>query len=200
MTPLRQRLIEDRPLRGLAERTQERDVRAVRPLADPSPQSPDQLPEEAQRDDVRSLPPRQPSSRRPSPMALCGIPCVDAPPRKRAWTTLTFVRPPQEHTLPVLLSLEDVHRVLQGGRFPRARACLRTLSAWGLRLQEGTPLQEPASARARMVVHGREGPGAQDRDGPLPQPTRALLRPAWHTHRPPAYKGRFFEKVTALPS
>ena len=33
MTPLRQRLIEARQRRGLSERTQEMDVRAVRQLA-----------------------------------------------------------------------------------------------------------------------------------------------------------------------
>jgi hypothetical protein len=98
MTPLRQRLLADLPLRGLPERTQAMDVRAVRQLADPYHTSPAPITEEALRDDVLSLTHVQPSSRRASTMALCGMQVFYEPPLTRDWPTLTFMRPPQEPT------------------------------------------------------------------------------------------------------
>ena len=55
MTPLRQRMIEDLQLRGLSARTQERYVRAVRPLADHYHKSPDRITEEERRASFLSL-------------------------------------------------------------------------------------------------------------------------------------------------
>ncbi len=95
------------------------------------------------------------------------------------------MRPPQEHKLPVILSLEDVRTILQCVRFPRYRVCLSTIDACGLLLQEGTHLQVPDSDSARMVVHVRDGKGAKDRSVPLPQQTLELLRHSWTTHRHP---------------
>jgi len=119
MTPLRQRMIEDLQLRGLSERTQERYVRAVRPLAEQYHKSPARMTEEARRDSFLYVKNVKHSSRSASTIALCGITFFYEHTLKRAWTTLTFVRPPQEHTLPVILSVEAVRTILQCGRFPR---------------------------------------------------------------------------------
>ena len=119
MPPLRQRLIAALQLRGLSERTQERDVRAVRPLADQYHTSPARITEEELRADVLSLKNVKHSSRSASTIALCGSTFFYEYPLKRAWTTLTFVRPPQAHQLPVILSLEAVHTSLPCGRLPR---------------------------------------------------------------------------------
>src|SRR5205823_532501 len=81
-----------------------------------------------------------------------------------------------EHTLPLILSIDEVRTILQRVRLPRYRVCLSTIYACGLRLQEGTHLQVPDIDSARMVVHVRNGKGAKDRYVPLPQSTLALLR------------------------
>jgi hypothetical protein len=78
MTPLCQRLLEDLQLRGLSERTQERSVRAVRPLADHDHTSPAQMTEEELRDSFLSRKHVPHSSRSASTMALCGLTCFDA--------------------------------------------------------------------------------------------------------------------------
>jgi site-specific recombinase XerD len=80
-----------------------------------------------------------------------------------------------------------VHTILQCVRLPRYRACLSTIYACGLRLQEGTHLQVPDVDSARMLVHVRTGKGAKDRYVPLPQATLALLRQYWTTHRHPVW-------------
>lgn len=187
MTPLRQRLIEDLQLRGLSERTQEMYVRAVRQRAEHDHKSPARITEEALRDSFLYVKNVKHYSRSTSTIALCGITFFYAHTLKREWTTLTFVRPPQEHKLPVILSLEEVRTILQGVRLPRYRVCLSTIYACGLRLQEGTHLQVPDSARARMVVHVRCGKGAKDRSVPLLQRILVLLRQSWKTHRHPLW-------------
>lgn len=116
MPPLRPRLIEDLQLRGLSERTQEMDGRAVRQLAAHSHTSPAQMTEEELRASFLSVKNVKHSSRSASTLALCGITFFYAHTLKRAWTTLTFVRPPQEHQLPVLLSVEEVRPIRQGVR------------------------------------------------------------------------------------
>lgn len=116
MTPLQQRMIADLQLRGMSERTPERSVGAVRPLAAHSHKSPDRITEDARRDACLSLKNVQHSSRSTSTIALCGITCCYEQTLKRAWPTLTFVRPPQEHTLPVLLSIDAVRAILRSGR------------------------------------------------------------------------------------
>src|SRR5712692_7168187 len=188
MTPLRQRLIEALQLRGLSERTQELSVRAVRHRAEPAHQSPEPRSEEALRPSCLSLNHVTPAARSASTIALCGSPFVSDHPRKRPWPPLTCLRPPQAHPLPVSLSMDAGHTLRQCVRLPRSRACLRTLDAGGLRLQEGTPLQVPASARARRVVHVRHGTGATERSGPRPQRPLTLLRQYGHTHRPPVWR------------
>ena len=100
MTPLQQRMIEDLQLRGLSERTQEMYVRAVRQLAEHSHTSPARITEEELRDYFFSLKNGKHYSRRASTIALCGSTCFYAHTLQRDWTPLTFVRPPQEHTLP----------------------------------------------------------------------------------------------------
>jgi len=156
-------MIEDLQLRGLSARTQEMYVRAVRQLADHYHKSPDRITEEDLRDYFLYLKNDKHYSRAASTIALCGIKFFYEQTLKREWTILTFVRPPQEHKLAVILSPAEVHTLLQCVRLPRYRTCLSTIYACGLRLQEGTHLQVPDIDSARMVVHVRDGEGAKDR-------------------------------------
>jgi site-specific recombinase XerD len=178
-------MIEDLQLRGLSERTQEMYVRAVRQLAKHYHKAPEQITEEELRAYFLYVKNVKHYSRSASTIALCGIKFFYEHTLKRERTTLTFVRPPQEHKLPVILSLEEGRTLLQCVRLPRYRVCLRTIYACGLRLQEGTHPQVPDMDSARMVVHVRGGTGAKDRYVPLPQQTLALLRHSWTTHRHP---------------
>jgi integrase/recombinase XerD len=187
MTPLRQRMIEDLQLRGLSERTQEMYVRAVRQLAEHYHKSPERITEEELRAYFLSLKNEKHYSRAASTIALCGIKFFYEHTLKRDWTTLTFVRPPQEHKLPVILSRDEVRTILQCVRLPRYRTCLTTIYACGLRLQEGTHLHIPDIDSARLFVHVRCGKGAKDRYGPLPHQTLEGLRQYWKTHRNPVW-------------
>jgi integrase/recombinase XerD len=118
-------------------------------------------------------------------MARCGLKVFYAHTLQRDWTPLTFVRPPQEHQLPVILSRDAVRTLLPCGRFPRYRTCLTAIDACGLRLPEGTHWQMPDLDRARRLVHVRCGTGAKDRSVPLPHQTLERLRQYWTTPRHP---------------
>lgn len=187
MTELRTRMIEDLQLRGLSERTQEMYVRAVRQLAEHYHTSPASITEEELRQYFLHLKNVKKYSRSASTIALCAIKFFYEHTLKREWTTLTFVRPPREKKLPVILSITEVRTILANLKLLRYRVCLTTIYSCGLRLQEGMHLQIPDIDSSRMLVHVRSGKGAKDRYVPLPQRTLELLRQYWKTHRNPLW-------------
>ena len=186
MTPLRQRMLEDMQLRGLSARTQECYVAAVRQFAEHFHTRPDRLTEEQLRQYFLYLANDKKVARATATIALCGLRFFYEQTLKQPWTTLRFVRPRREKKLPVVLSREEVRRILHAVRSPIYRACLTTIYAGGLRLLEGAQLQvtQVDGARLHLHIHGK---GAKDRYVPLAAPTLALLRAHWRTHRSPAW-------------
>ncbi len=89
-------------------------------------------------------------SRSASTIALCGITCFFEYTLHRDWTPLSVVRAPREKKLPVILSLEEVRKMLGSVRLLGYRVCLSTISSCGLRLQEGTHLLE-AGVNLRLM-------------------------------------------------
>ena len=187
MTPLRQRMIEDMQLRGFSARTQECYVAAVRQLAAHYHTRPDRLSEEDLRRYFLYLANEKKVARATATIALCGIKFFYEHTLQQHWTTLRFVRPPREKKLPVVLSRDEVWRVLAAVRSPVYRVCLTTIYACGLRLLEGTHLQVPDVDGERKLLHLSHGKGAKDRLVPLPDATLALLREHWRTHRNPLW-------------
>jgi site-specific recombinase XerD len=180
-------MIEDIQLRGVSERTQDAYVRAVRQLAEHYGKSPDQISEEELRQYFLYLKNTKQASRSTCTIALCGIKFFYEHTLHREWPTLSFVRPPRERKLPVVLSQEEVHGILDCLRRPHYRVCLSTIYACGLRLQEGVGLQVTDIDSARMLLHVRQGKRAKDRYLPLPDRTLELLRAYWGTHRHPVW-------------
>ncbi len=187
MTALRQRFIDDLQLQGMSARTQQAYVRAVRQFAEHYGKSPDVITEEELRQYFLYVKNIKKWSRATITLALCGIKFFYEQTLHREWTTLEVIRPPQEQRLPVILTGEEVHRILHTVRLLRYRACLTTIYACGLRLKEGTHLQVGDIDSPRMLVHVRLGKGGKDRYVPLPQPTLDLLRQYWKTHHNPVW-------------
>ena len=185
-THLRQRMIEDMQLRGLAKGTQAMYVAAVRQLAEYYGKSPDLITEEELRQYFLYLKNDKQYSHNSMTVALCGIKFFYEQTLQREWTILDVVRPPRERRLPVVLSREEVHRILGRLRQPCYQACLSTIYSCGLRLQEGVQLQVSDIDSARMMIHVR-GKGNKDRYVPLPGRTLELLRAYWATHRHPVF-------------
>ncbi|MDO8837006.1 MAG: site-specific integrase [Vicinamibacterales bacterium] len=141
MTPLRQRMLEDMQLRALSPRTQKAYVRAVRQLAAHFRKSPDLVTDEELRQYFLQLTQDRHYARATVTIALCGIKFFIERTLGKTFTSLSLMRPPQTHRLPVVLSREEVWRILPLVRLPAYRVCLITIYACGLRLLEGAPLQ-----------------------------------------------------------
>lgn len=187
MTVLKQRMIEDLQLRGLAEKTQDAYVGAVRQLAEHYGKSPEQITEEELRQYFLYLKNVKQASRSTCTIALCGIKFFFQYTLGREWKTFELVRPPKEKKLPVVLSVDEVRRVLSCIRRQHYRVCLGTIYSCGLRLQEGVHLQVADIDSDRMLVHVRHGKGAKDRYVPLHQRALEMLRQYWDTHRHPVW-------------
>jgi len=187
MNQLRQLMIEDLQLRGFAPTTQEAYLRAVRQLAEHFDKSPADLTEEDLREYFLHLKNVRQASRSTCTQALCGIKFFFEHTLRRDWKTFGLVRPPKEKKLPVVLSQEEVGRVLICLNSFRHHVCLSTIYSCGLRLREGVQLQIADLDSDRMLIHVHKGKGGKDRYVPLPDRTLALLRQYWQTHRHPLW-------------
>lgn len=182
---LRQRMLQDLQLGGLSERTQEAYLRAVRKLSAHYQQAPDQLTEAQVRDYFLYLKNDKQFSPSAMKIAHSGIKFFYSHTVVRDWATLLKLRIPRHKTLPDVLTIDEVHRILDAVRTPHNKAFLWTVYSLGLRLQEGLALQIGDIDGARMLVHVHRGKGAKDRYVPLPASTLTTLRQYWVTHRHP---------------
>ena len=182
MTQLRKQMIEDMQLRGLSATTQEKYVHAVHDLSRHFHRRPDQLNDDNLREYFLYLANEKKLSRSTTTIRLCGIKFFYERTLGQSWPTLQLVRPPRERKLPVVLSRDEVRRILAKVEIPVYRTCLTTIYSCGLRLLEGAYLQVPNIDSSRMMLHIL-GKRKKERYVPLPARTLELLRQFWRTHR-----------------
>jgi len=128
MTHLRQRMLEDLQLRGLSPKTQQAYLRAVRQLAEHCRKPPDEIAEEELRQYFLYLKNEKRASHSACRVALCGIKFFYEHTLQRDWQTLDLVRVPHEQKLPVVLSFEEVRKLLGCLQRARYRVCLPALA------------------------------------------------------------------------
>ena len=187
MTILRERMIEDLQLRGLSKNTQRSYVEAVRQLAEYFRKPPDRIGEEELRQYFLYLVNDKKISSSALWVNLSAIKFFYERTLHRKWITLDLVRPAHQKKLPVVLSQEEVHRILVCVHTLRCRVCLSTIYACGLRIQEGVRLQVKDIDAEGEVIHIRNGKGGKDRNVPLTQGILKMLRQFWLTHRNPVW-------------
>jgi integrase/recombinase XerD len=202
MSTLRQKMIEDLQLAGLSDETQARYVRSVRQLAAHFHISPDRLTEKQLREYFVYLK----NERKYSPGTLR---CVYAALKffytrtaPREWPTLANLKVPRQKSLPDVLSVQEVRRLIGSIRKGYLRVYLWTVYSCGLRLSEGLHLQVRDIDKDRMLVHVYQGKGAKDRYVPLPPATYSLLRQHWRAPGKRFYRvpGRHRNPVWLFPS
>ena len=88
---------------------------------------PDKVTEEELRQYFLYLANEKKSAPSSTTVALCGIKFFHQHTLLRDWPTLRLVRPAPEHKLPVVLSREEVRRVLAEVRTPVYGVCLTTI-------------------------------------------------------------------------
>ena len=187
MQTLTERMGEDMRLPGFAPKTQQSYRRAVIGLATyfaRSPDTLDALTEAELRDYFLDLVTRRRVSRSTLIVYRSGIRFLYEVTLQRTWPVFALVRPAKRHTLPIVLSTDEVLQLLATVQDPRARMTLIMIYSCGLRLSEGVSLLTSGVDSARMFVHVRAGKGGRDRYVPLPQRTLELLRAYWRTAAP----------------
>ncbi|MGH9888020.1 MAG: tyrosine-type recombinase/integrase [bacterium] len=187
MTALRRRMTEDLQLHGYAEPTIKAYLLAVSQLAAFYHTAPDELTEAQVRDYLLHLSTVRRVAASTFTQALCGLKFFYEQTLKRAWPVLELARPKRSERLPVVLSHDEVQRVLAAVQTPAYRVCCTLIYACGLRLRESLGLEVSAVDGARKLLHIRAGKGGRDRLVPIPDAALTRLRAFWRTHRDPVW-------------
>jgi len=180
-------MTEDMQLRGLAPATQQAYLRYVEQLAVFTGKSPDLATDEDFRQFFLALHKQRGLSRSTATVAIAAFKFLFEHTLQRPWPRLELFRPRPTQTLPVILSVDEVWRILEHLEQPAYYACLATIYTCGLRISEGINLQVSWIDSARMQLQVRGGKGFKDRYIPLPPRTLTLLRHQWLTHRNPVW-------------
>lgn len=186
MTRLRQMMLDELERRNYTQTTKRAYLGSVEDFARHFRRSPDQLGLDQIRDyqvhlfRVRKLKPTTVSVR------LAGLRFLFVSVLKRPWTVTDTPYPKRPDSLPVVLSQDEVTRLIDAALTPVHRIVLMTLYGTGLRRAELTRLQVTDIDTERMVIHVLGGKGRKDRDVMLSRKLLDALRDYWRglKHKP----------------
>jgi integrase/recombinase XerD len=183
MSPLRRRMIEDMAIRKLSPKTQQGYIRTVKNLAAFLGRSPDT----ASFEDVRRFQLHLASHGAGTPVLNHTVSAL----RFFFKVTLrrfdvveqtTFIHEPRK--LPVVLSPEEVARLLDAAPGLKYKAALSVAYGAGLRASEVVSLKVADIDSARMLIRVEQGKGRKDRYVMLSPQLLDLLRAWWKLARP----------------
>jgi len=182
ISPLRQRLVEDMTIRRLGPKTQHDYIRHVKSFADFLGRSPDK----ATAEDVHRYQLRRAS-------IGTTVPTVNANASalrfffkitlKRSDLADEVVLAREPRRLPIVLSPQEVGRLLASATNIKHKALLSLAYATGLRASEVVSLKLTDIDRERMVVRVEQGKGKKDRYVMLSPSLLELLRDWWRAAR-----------------
>ena len=182
ISPLRQRMIEDMTLRKLAPQTQAAYMRVVKNFARFLGRSPDTASAEDLRHYQLHLVDQGISSGNLN-ATITGLKFFFATTLERpeAMAKMRHVYEPRK--IPLVLSLEEVTRLLQSAGSLKYQAALGVAYGAGLRASEVVHLSVTDIDSERRVIHVEQGKGKRDRYAMLSPTLLQLLRAWWrHAH------------------
>jgi site-specific recombinase XerD len=178
MTPLRKRMLEDMQIRNLSPNTIDGYLRYVAQFAKYFNTSPELLGPEHIRTYLLHLLNQQVDVSILT-QTVCGLRFLYEKTLHRTWTVEYIPFPKRPKTLPVVLSRDEVQRVIRAPRHLKHRVILATLYTTGVRVSELARLQGTDIDSGRMVVVVRQGKGKKDRQVGLSTDLLPLLRRYW---------------------
>ena len=184
MTPLRKRMIEELQLRSLSPVTKETYVRAVERFARYFHRSPEQLGSEQVRDYLLHLANDNHANANTLLLNRAALRFVYVSTLKQKWFDDEIARAKRRPTLPPILSVEEVTRILDHTRNLKHWTILATFYATALRCNELRHLKLTDLDSQRMVIHVREGKGGIPRDIALSPTLLERLRVYFRWRRP----------------
>ena len=184
MTELRQRMVNDMILRGMAEKTRTSYTQAVAGLAKFYRRSPDQI----THDDVQAYLLHLIQERKLAwstcNIAVHGLRFLFHTTLGHDTVTFCIPGPRQPSKLPLILSRDEVRQILAAATDHEAHALLTTTYAAGLRVSEAVRLKITHLDGTRHTIRVELGKGAKDRDTVLPPGLLVELRAYWRHDRP----------------
>ncbi len=180
ISPLRKRMLDDMTLRKLSPQTQAAYLRAVKHFTRFLERAPDTASAEDLRQYQLHLVEQGISSGNLN-ATITGLKFFFETTlgRREAMTKMSHVYEPRK--LPVILSLEEVTRLLQSAGGPKYQAALGVAYVAGLRANEVVHLTTGDIDSERRVIRVEQGKGKRDRYAMLSPALLALLR-AWWRH------------------
>src|SRR6202030_2564421 len=183
ITPLRRRMIEDMSVRHFASKTQHDYIRTVMKLTRFLGRSPDT----ATNEDLRRFQLHLTENRAGAPIINSTVSALRffftvTLGRADAARHLTFVHEPRK--LPVVLSPEEVARLLEAAPGVKYKAALSVAYGAGLRVSEVVSLKVSAIDSKRMMLRVEQGKGRKDRHAMLSPVLLELLRDWYRIARP----------------
>ncbi len=103
------------------------------------------------------------------------------------WNVDQLPRPRRERSLPSVLSMQEVERLIHSGRTLKHQAFMVLLYATGLRLSEALGLKLTHIEGQRQQIRVVKGKGAKDRYVMLPDRLLEVLRDYYRAYRPQDY-------------
>jgi integrase/recombinase XerD len=187
MTPLRRRMIDDMTLRNLAPKTIESYVQRISGFARYFKASPEDLGPDHVRAYLLHLVHERRLSWSHFNQVRSALRFLYRVTLKQEWVMQDIVCAKKAHTLPVVLSLDELTRFFGAITNLKHRAILMTAYAAGLRLSEVTHLRVADIDSRRMVIRVRQGKGQKDRYVMLSRNLLEVLREYWRVARPRDY-------------
>jgi site-specific recombinase XerD len=183
VSPLRRRMIEDMTIRKFAPRTQEGYIRAVKGFSAFFGASPDR----ASFEDLRRYQLHLVASGAGSPTINHSVTAlrflfIVTLRKPQVVIRLPFIREPRK--LPIVLSPEEVARLLDAAPSLKHKAALSVAYGAGLRASEIISLKVEDIDSTRMVIRVEQGKGRKDRYVMLSPYLLDLLRAWWKSARP----------------
>ena len=184
MTQLRQRMLEELQRRNYSPRTIHCYLRHVAEFAQHFHRSPDQLDAEHIREYQLFVMQQKKPAWSTYNVMVSALRFFYAKTLKRTFLLqdIPFPRVPQQ--LPLILSPEEVERILKAPPHLKSRALLMTIYAAGLRISEVAGLRVTDIDSARMTITIRQGKGNKDRVLMLSPVLLDTLRQYWRHKRP----------------
>ncbi|WP_149753451.1 tyrosine-type recombinase/integrase, partial [Rubripirellula obstinata] len=168
----------------MADRTVKAYVRAVRQLAEFLKRSPEEVCDDHIREYFLHLKNRSAVRQwLPSAFHSRGFGFFYRNTCRREFPSLDLLRLQSINALPEVITIKQVHQIVDATTTLRMRTYFWTVYSLGLRLNEGLHLQVGDIDAARGLVHIHRGKGAKDRYITLPTSTLLMLREYWVTHR-----------------
>lgn len=184
MTQLRQRMLEELQRRNYSSPTIRLYLQHVAKFAQHFHRSPDQLGAEDIRQYQLFLIQEKKLAWSSYNQIVCALRFFYAKVLKRAFLLQDIPFPRTVQKLPLILSQEEVARILTAPAHLKSRALLMTIYAAGLRRSEVASLRVRDIDSARMTITVHQGKGQKDRVVMLSPVLLEMLRRYWRHHRP----------------